>query len=229
MLDFRARRSRRTRSLSLDQNPPFPSPEELQSKLSEFMKSNFGDKVSFASFAQPERAESGDEAEPPPQPDDSFAFDFLPRDIKAHLDRFVIQQDEAKKVLSIAVCDHYNHVNYLRRLESEDADRARENRVRETKCDPRRPDRRRQNLPDQAHRGADQSAVRESGRDEIQRDRLRRRRRRRSRAGARAESRRRRWPRAVRDHLHRRDRQDRFRQQSSAAATSAAAACRRRC
>ncbi len=108
----------------MDQNPPFPSPEELQSKLSEFMKSNFGDKVSFASFAQPERAESGDDAEPPPQPDDSFAFDFLPRDIKAHLDRFVIQQDEAKKVLSIAVCDHYNHVNYLRRLEMEDAERA---------------------------------------------------------------------------------------------------------
>ena len=108
----------------MDQNPPFPSPEELQSKLSEFMKSNFGDKVSFASFAQPEPVESGDDAEPTPQPDDSFAFDFLPRDIKAHLDRFVIQQDEAKKVLSIAVCDHYNHVNYLRRLEIEDAERA---------------------------------------------------------------------------------------------------------
>src|SRR5207302_7336924 len=41
-------------------------------------------------------------------------------------DRFVIQQDEAKKVLSIAVCDHYNHVKYLRKLESEDAVRAEE-------------------------------------------------------------------------------------------------------
>ena len=51
---------------------------------------------------------------------------FLPRDIKAHLDRFVIKQDEAKKVLAIAVCDHYNHVNYLRRLEKEDAVRAEE-------------------------------------------------------------------------------------------------------
>ncbi len=108
----------------MNQNPPFPSPEELQSKLSEFMKSNFGDKVSFASFAQPERAEAGDEEEPAKPNDDGFAFDFLPRDIKAHLDRFVIQQDEAKKVLSIAVCDHYNHVNYVRRLEREDALRA---------------------------------------------------------------------------------------------------------
>ncbi|MGI8431541.1 MAG: AAA family ATPase [Chthoniobacterales bacterium] len=89
------------------------------------MKSNFGDKVSFASFAQPEAAEAGGDEEPPTPPnDDDFRFDFLPRDIKAHLDRFVIQQDEAKKVLAIAVCDHYNHVNYMRRLEAEDATRA---------------------------------------------------------------------------------------------------------
>ncbi|MEO6871981.1 MAG: AAA family ATPase [Chthoniobacterales bacterium] len=88
------------------------------------MKSNFGDKVSFASIAQPEAAEAGGDEEPPKQNDDDFVFDFLPRDIKAHLDRFVIQQDEAKKVLSIAVCDHYNHVNYMRQLESEDALRA---------------------------------------------------------------------------------------------------------
>ena len=28
----------------------------------------------------------------------------------------MIRQDEAKKVLSVAVCDHYNHVNHVRRL-----------------------------------------------------------------------------------------------------------------
>jgi ATP-dependent Clp protease ATP-binding subunit ClpX len=105
----------------MDQNPPFPSPDELRSKLSEFMKSNFGDKVSFATFAQPETAEASGDEKPTKQDDEQFAFNFLPRDIKAHLDRFVIKQDEAKKVLSIAVCDHYNHVNYLRRLERENS------------------------------------------------------------------------------------------------------------
>ncbi|MBA3761823.1 MAG: AAA family ATPase [Chthoniobacterales bacterium] len=110
----------------MDQNPPFPSPEELRSKLSEFMKTNFGDKVSFSTFTQPETAEATGEEKPPKADRDEFGFDFLPRDIKAHLDRFVIKQDEAKKVLSIAVCDHYNHVNYLRRLEKEDAVRAEE-------------------------------------------------------------------------------------------------------
>ncbi len=108
----------------MEQNPPFPSPEELKSKLSEFMKTNFGDKVQFAAFTEPEAAETGTEEKSAKPEEEQFVFDFLPRDIKAHLDRFVIKQDEAKKVLSIAVCDHYNHVNYLRRLEREDAAKA---------------------------------------------------------------------------------------------------------
>jgi len=37
-------------------------------------------------------------------------FNLKPREIRDHLDRFVIQQSEAKKVLSVAICDHYNHV-----------------------------------------------------------------------------------------------------------------------
>jgi endopeptidase Clp ATP-binding regulatory subunit ClpX len=110
----------------MEQNPSFPSPEELKAKLTEFMKTNFGDKVSFATFTQPDVAEAESEEKPLKISDDEFVFDFLPRDIKAHLDRFVIKQDEAKKVLSIAVCDHYNHVKYLRRLEKENAVHAEE-------------------------------------------------------------------------------------------------------
>src|SRR5438309_5163443 len=112
----------------MEQNPPppFPSPEELKTKIAEFMKSNFGDRVSFATYTAPETAEAGSEEKPEKVEKDEFVFNFLPRDIKAHLDRFVIKQDEAKKVLSIAVCDHYNHAKYLRRLEKEDAVRAEE-------------------------------------------------------------------------------------------------------
>src|SRR5947209_18666955 len=112
----------------MTQNPPFPSPEELKVKLYEFMKTNFGDKVAFPTYTEPETAEAeAPTEEKPKEPNDGqFVFDFLPRDIKAHLDRFVIQQDEAKKVLSIAVCDHYNHVNFLRQLAKQDAARAEE-------------------------------------------------------------------------------------------------------
>ncbi|MFA5258397.1 MAG: AAA family ATPase, partial [Opitutales bacterium] len=38
------------------------------------------------------------------------AFNLKPREIRDYLNRFVIKQDEAKKVLSVAVCDHFNHV-----------------------------------------------------------------------------------------------------------------------
>jgi ATP-dependent Clp protease ATP-binding subunit ClpX len=98
---------------------PFPSPEELQKKIQEFMKANFGDKVSVAAFTQPETVEE----EPPVQPVEHFdplEFRLTPRQVKAHLDRFVVQQDDAKKTLAIAVCDHYNHVTSIRRLEKED-------------------------------------------------------------------------------------------------------------
>jgi endopeptidase Clp ATP-binding regulatory subunit ClpX len=113
----------------MEQNPPpFPTPEELKSKITEFMKSNFGDRVSVATVLQPEPetadASSDDKVEK--SEGEEFAFNFLPRDIKAHLDRFVIKQDEAKKVLSIAVCDHYNHAKYLRKLERDDPKRAEE-------------------------------------------------------------------------------------------------------
>ena len=81
------------------------------------MKANFGDKVSVATFTQPATTD-----EPPAEPKpafDPFEFNLTPRKIKEHLDRFVIRQEDAKKTLSIAVCDHYNHVNLVRRLEKE--------------------------------------------------------------------------------------------------------------
>src|SRR5437773_7418752 len=114
------------------QNPPpptppaFPSPEELKSKITEFMKQNFGDSVSVATITEPEPAVAEEDEKPEKTEHEDFEFNLLPRDIKAHLDRFVIKQEEAKKVLAIAVCDHYNHANYLRRLEKEDPNRAQE-------------------------------------------------------------------------------------------------------
>src|SRR6266516_6241243 len=104
--------------------PPFPSPEELKSKITEFMKQNFGDRVSVATIAEPEQATAEEDEKSEKADHKEFEFNLLPRDIKAHLDRFVIKQDEAKKVLAIAVCDHYNHAKYLRQLEKENPERA---------------------------------------------------------------------------------------------------------
>src|SRR5438270_11610088 len=75
--------------------PPFPSPEELKSKLAEFMKTNFGDKVSFTAYTEPETVEAGAEEKPKHANNAQFVVELLHRDIKSHLDRFAFQPDEA--------------------------------------------------------------------------------------------------------------------------------------
>lgn len=56
---------------------------------------------------------NADEAEADDVPEEALDcirhFSFKPRDLRDYLDRFVIRQDEAKKVLAVAICDHYNH------------------------------------------------------------------------------------------------------------------------
>ena len=84
-----------------------PSPEEFQRQLAEFMRQHLpGGK---AASPQPGPAEAPVNVERELKPE-QFEFDFKPRDVKAYLDRFVIKQEEAKKVLSVALCDHYHHV-----------------------------------------------------------------------------------------------------------------------
>jgi ATP-dependent Clp protease ATP-binding subunit ClpX len=82
-----------------------PGAEELQKRLREFLQSTMG----AAAAPSPD----GVGAATAPECPADFTFNLTPAEIKAHLDRFVIKQDEAKKVLSIAVCDHYNHAKYL--------------------------------------------------------------------------------------------------------------------
>jgi ATP-dependent Clp protease ATP-binding subunit ClpX len=82
-----------------------PSPEEFQRQLQEFMRQH------LSSGAMP-KSDTSDNPDQTSTDGDSkpFEFDKKPRDIKAYLDRFVIKQEDAKKVLSVAICDHYHHV-----------------------------------------------------------------------------------------------------------------------
>lgn len=85
-----------------------PSPEEIQRQLAEFMRQHFA-----SAKAAPAAPPGTDSAASAPEPDlqpEEFEFHHKPRDVKTYLDRFVIRQDEAKKVLSVALCDHYHHV-----------------------------------------------------------------------------------------------------------------------
>ena len=49
-------------------------------------------------------------------------FDRRPKEIRDYLDRFVIKQEQAKRELSVAVCDHYNHVRIC--LDDQESDQA---------------------------------------------------------------------------------------------------------
>jgi endopeptidase Clp ATP-binding regulatory subunit ClpX len=83
------------------------TPEEFQRQLAEFMKHHFpGSSAAAAKTDFDTSAESPDKEAGA----GSFEFNLKPRDVKAHLDRFVIKQHEAKKVLSVALCDHYHQV-----------------------------------------------------------------------------------------------------------------------
>ena len=88
------------------------TPESLEDQLKSMLKQA---NLSFVMPGQPpspapvtpdveEETEVGDPLQPIRE------FDYRPREIRDYLDRFVIRQDEAKKVLSVAICDHYNHV-----------------------------------------------------------------------------------------------------------------------
>lgn len=95
--------------------------EELQEKLNEALKSG---KIQFGGAFPPGVTPPGAGVQSPvnsppavEEPDDRKEalerirhFNLLPREIRDYLDRFVVQQQEAKKVLSVAICDHYNHV-----------------------------------------------------------------------------------------------------------------------
>jgi len=91
-----------------------PSPEEFQRTLGDFLKQQYGDKAVFVSMPpQPDTAQTDETGAAGESKPIQFEFNYKPKQIKAYLDRYVIQQDEAKKVLSIAVCDHYNHVKLV--------------------------------------------------------------------------------------------------------------------
>jgi len=95
-----------------DSQNPF---EDLQRQLQEmFRNANINVVPTGMGFQRPAPDEDLEASEPVPEEtnplDDIRDFHLKPRDIKDDLDRYVIRQDEAKRAMAVAVCDHYNHV-----------------------------------------------------------------------------------------------------------------------
>ena len=93
--------------------------EELQNQLQDAMR-NPQVISAFKKFSEVPPPQNKDEGEEPPPPESEASdqkilqriheFNLKPREIRDYLNRFVVKQEEAKKVLSVAICDHFNHV-----------------------------------------------------------------------------------------------------------------------
>jgi endopeptidase Clp ATP-binding regulatory subunit ClpX len=86
-----------------------PDPEHAQKDFEDFVRQRFsGSFPNFSSAVQP----------PPPRREPreeettnlDWDFPYKPKDVKHFLDRSIMRQDEAKRALAIAICDHYNQV-----------------------------------------------------------------------------------------------------------------------
>ncbi len=79
--------------------------------MEEFFSQRYGDRIKLGVLsAEPDQARTADEGTETKNAPLDIQFDYLPRDIKKYLDRFVVKQDNAKKVLATAICDHFNHI-----------------------------------------------------------------------------------------------------------------------
>ena len=79
--------------------------------MEEFFSNKYGGGVKLGVLgAEPDQARTADEGTETKEAPLDLQFDYLPRDIKKYLDRFVVKQDAAKKVLATTICDHYNHI-----------------------------------------------------------------------------------------------------------------------
>jgi ATP-dependent Clp protease ATP-binding subunit ClpX len=97
--------------VSMHSGPKWPNPDELRKDMEEFFSKKYGDRIQLGVLkAEPDQARTADDGTETKEAPLDLHFDYLPRDIKKYLDRFVVKQDAAKKVLATTICDHYNHI-----------------------------------------------------------------------------------------------------------------------
>ncbi len=96
-----------------------PNPKEIEEDFARFLRDKYGNQVQIRLMSPFGTQPAGRSEDPPSEEDEEDAppkvrFAHKPADIKAYVDRFVIAQEDAKKVLATAVCDHYNHIQRCR-------------------------------------------------------------------------------------------------------------------
>ena len=82
------------------------NPDELK----QFLQNKYGSGVQVEIFPKTQQEQTDETDETEQRRSQALHFDYKPSQIKEYLDRYVIQQDDAKKVLATAICDHFHHI-----------------------------------------------------------------------------------------------------------------------
>jgi endopeptidase Clp ATP-binding regulatory subunit ClpX len=99
-------------------NEKIPNPKELEKEISEFLAKKFGENVKIVSPMVMTQEATVDQTRPTGESDNKINFDLKPEELIAHLDQYVVKQDNAKAILATKICTHFNRIK--RTMESED-------------------------------------------------------------------------------------------------------------
>lgn len=85
--------------------------------LKKFLQDKYGSGVRVEVFPKTQQEQTDEGESEAKRRSQALKFDYKPRQIREYLDRYVIEQIDAKKVLATAICDHYHHVQYCQGAE----------------------------------------------------------------------------------------------------------------
>ena len=102
-----------------DYNEKIPNPKELEKEISNFLTQKFGENVKLVSpIVMPQEA-MADKTMESGNPKPKINFDLKPEELIAHLDQYVVKQENAKAILATKICTHFNRIK--RAIESDDS------------------------------------------------------------------------------------------------------------
>ncbi|MBP9707098.1 MAG: AAA family ATPase [Oligoflexales bacterium] len=98
-----------------------PDPEDIKNDFEDYIKNKLGSDFQVTSSINFQNMDNTASEEINPSKNSSntkskINFSLTPKELKENLDRFIINQHEAKKALAIAICDHYRHIQHINGL-----------------------------------------------------------------------------------------------------------------
>lgn len=102
-----------------DSDSKIPDQKELEKELNEYLGKKYGDRIRLVVPMLFPKAGTGDAKGKRKKEShglEKARFDMKPEELEAHLNEYVIKQDEAKAVLATKICTHFNRINFLEKF-----------------------------------------------------------------------------------------------------------------